>query len=103
MTLLLAAACSTPPGCLLLDKNFNPSRPLDTPTHFPTSPHYAMENAYAQSTGQVLKHFSVQEHKGLDDAQVVASRAKYGSNGKPFSPSFLEWRDGSRPGIDGGA
>ncbi|KAL5345241.1 hypothetical protein ACLOAV_009611 [Pseudogymnoascus australis] len=50
-----------------------------------------MENAYAQSTGQVLKHFSVQEHKGLDDAQVAASRAKYGSNAIPEEPPTPLW------------
>ncbi|KFY20797.1 hypothetical protein V491_03418 [Pseudogymnoascus sp. VKM F-3775] len=50
-----------------------------------------MENAYAQSTGQVLKHFSVQEHKGLDDAQVIASRAKYGSNAIPEEPPTPIW------------
>ncbi|KFY36342.1 hypothetical protein V494_05091 [Pseudogymnoascus sp. VKM F-4513 (FW-928)] len=50
-----------------------------------------MENAYAQSTGQVLKHFSVQEHAGLDDAQVIASRAKYGSNAIPEEPPTPVW------------
>ncbi|ELR06245.1 hypothetical protein VC83_05005 [Pseudogymnoascus destructans] len=50
-----------------------------------------MENAFAQSTGQVLKHFSVQEHKGLDDAQVIASRAKYGSNAIPQEPPTPVW------------
>ncbi|OBT51113.1 calcium-translocating P-type ATPase, SERCA-type [Pseudogymnoascus sp. 24MN13] len=50
-----------------------------------------MENAFAQSTGQVLKHFSVQEHKGLDDAQVIASRAKYGSNAIPEEPPTPVW------------
>ncbi|OBT61579.1 calcium-translocating P-type ATPase, SERCA-type [Pseudogymnoascus sp. 23342-1-I1] len=50
-----------------------------------------MENAYAQSTGQVLKHFSVQEHNGLDDAQVIASRAKYGSNAIPEEPPTPVW------------
>lgn len=52
-----------------------------------------MENAYAQSTGQVLKHFSVQEHKGLSDAQVIASREKYGSNGRfPLAWKINKWR-----------
>ncbi|KFY12400.1 hypothetical protein V492_03896 [Pseudogymnoascus sp. VKM F-4246] len=50
-----------------------------------------MENAFAQSTGQVLKHFSVQEHAGLDDAQVIASRAKYGSNAIPEEPPTPVW------------
>ncbi|OBT44297.1 calcium-translocating P-type ATPase, SERCA-type [Pseudogymnoascus sp. WSF 3629] len=50
-----------------------------------------MENAFAQSTGQVLKHFSVDEHKGLDDAQVIASRAKYGSNAIPEEPPTPVW------------
>ncbi|KFY41655.1 hypothetical protein V495_04840 [Pseudogymnoascus sp. VKM F-4514 (FW-929)] len=50
-----------------------------------------MENAYAQSTGQVLKHFSVQEHKGLSDAQVIASREKYGSNAIPEEPPTPIW------------
>ncbi|KFX89718.1 hypothetical protein V490_06839 [Pseudogymnoascus sp. VKM F-3557] len=50
-----------------------------------------MENAYAQLTGQVLKHFSVQEHKGLSDAQVIASREKYGSNAIPEEPPTPIW------------
>ncbi len=40
-----------------------------------------MENAYAQTGEQVLQHFEVEEHLGLNDAQVVASREKHGSNG----------------------
>jgi len=45
------------------------------------SPHVKMENAFAKSTGEVLKFFSVSEAQGLTDAQVTASREKYGRNG----------------------
>ena len=46
-------------------------------------PHVNMENAFAQSTSEVLKFFSVSEAQGLTDAQVQASREKFGRNGKP--------------------
>jgi magnesium-transporting ATPase (P-type) len=41
-----------------------------------------MENAFARSTSEVLKHFGVSETQGLTDAQVQSSREKYGRNGK---------------------
>lgn len=41
-----------------------------------------MENAYAQSTEDVLQAFSVGESSGLTDAQVVTSREKHGRNGE---------------------
>jgi len=41
-----------------------------------------MENAYAQDTTQVLKHFSVSETQGLSASQVIESREKHGRNGR---------------------
>jgi magnesium-transporting ATPase (P-type) len=46
------------------------------------SPRSEMENAFAKSTSEVLEFFSVSEARGLTEAQVRASREKYGSNGK---------------------
>lgn len=40
-----------------------------------------MENAYAKSTSEVLKFFSVSETLGLTETQVKASREKHGRNG----------------------
>lgn len=48
-----------------------------------------MENAYAKSTSEVLKFFSVSEAQGLSDSQVKASREKHGRNCTqriPFAP-----------------
>jgi len=42
-----------------------------------------MENAYTQTTSEVLKYFSVSETQGLTEAQIKASREKHGRNGKP--------------------
>jgi Ca2+ transporting ATPase len=41
-----------------------------------------MENAFAKSTSEVLKHFSVSETQGLTDVQVNVSRERHGRNGK---------------------
>jgi len=41
-----------------------------------------MEDAYAQSTSEVLKFFSVSETQGLTEAQVQSYREKYGRNGE---------------------
>lgn len=41
-----------------------------------------MENAFTKTTSEVLKHFSVSESKGLTEAQISASREKFGRNGK---------------------
>lgn len=41
-----------------------------------------MDNAYSQAPEHVLQHFQVDEHKGLEDAQVLANRATFGSNGE---------------------
>lgn len=52
-----------------------------------------MENAFAKSTSEVLKHFSVSETQGLTEAQLNASRERHGRNGKvPICapPSRLE-------------
>jgi magnesium-transporting ATPase (P-type) len=40
-----------------------------------------MENAFARSTAEILKHFAVTEQKGLSEAQVQQSTEKYGKNG----------------------
>jgi Ca2+ transporting ATPase len=40
-----------------------------------------MENAYARSTTEILKHFSVTEQEGLPDIQIEAAKEKYGRNG----------------------
>ena len=46
-----------------------------------------MDDAYARAPEHVLQHFQVEEHEGLCDSQVVASREKYGSNGMRPGPS----------------
>lgn len=43
-----------------------------------------MENAFAQSTSEVLKFFSVSEAQGLTEEQVQAYRQKYGRNGEQY-------------------
>ena len=48
-----------------------------------------MENAYAQPADQVLQHFEVDEHNGLNDAQITRLREKYGSNGMYSVLRFL--------------
>jgi Ca2+ transporting ATPase len=40
-----------------------------------------MESAFSKTTEEVLKHFSVTETQGLSEAQIAASREKYGRNG----------------------
>jgi Ca2+ transporting ATPase len=40
-----------------------------------------MENAFTQSTNEVLSRFSVTEHDGLSDSQIQQSREKHGPNG----------------------
>jgi magnesium-transporting ATPase (P-type) len=45
-------------------------------------PHINMENAFAKSTSEVLKFFSVSETQGLTEAQVKESRDKHGRNGR---------------------
>ena len=44
-----------------------------------------MENAFTQSTSEVLKFFSVSEVQGLTEAQVQTYRQKYGRNGKQYT------------------
>lgn len=39
-----------------------------------------MENAYAKSTSEVLKFFSVSESQGLSESQIQASREQHGRN-----------------------
>jgi hypothetical protein len=41
-----------------------------------------MENSHVRSSAEVLRHFSVSEHRGLSDEQVRISTEKYGRNGK---------------------
>jgi hypothetical protein len=51
-----------------------------------------MENAYTQTTSEVLKYFSVSETQGLTEAQIKASREKHGRNGKSrnlFAPRAI--------------
>jgi Ca2+ transporting ATPase len=50
-----------------------------------------MENAYNRSTREILKHFSVTTEQGLSDAQVVASREKYGRNAIAEEESTPLW------------
>lgn len=50
-----------------------------------------MENAYAKSTVQILKEFSVAEAQGLSTSQVTASRDKYGRNAIPEDPPTPIW------------
>jgi hypothetical protein len=60
---------------------------ISTGTHgtnfcYGLSPRLKMENAFTQTTSEVLKYFSVSETQGLADSQVQASRDKHGRNGK---------------------
>ncbi|KAH8657435.1 hypothetical protein BGZ60DRAFT_434405 [Tricladium varicosporioides] len=50
-----------------------------------------MESAYTKSTSEVLKHFSVSESQGLSEAQVKASREKYGRNAIAEDPPTPLW------------
>ena len=50
-----------------------------------------MESAFLATTGTVLKHFQVNERKGLSDAQVKASTAKHGLNKIPEDPPTPLW------------
>ncbi|PMD24954.1 calcium ATPase [Hyaloscypha hepaticicola] len=50
-----------------------------------------MENAFAQSTSEVLKFFSVSEAQGLTEAQVQAYRHKYGRNAIAEDPPTPLW------------
>ncbi|PSS27729.1 hypothetical protein M430DRAFT_46799 [Amorphotheca resinae ATCC 22711] len=51
-----------------------------------------MENAFAKSTSEVLEFFSVSEARGLTEAQVRASREKYGSNAIAEDPPTPLWK-----------
>ncbi|OCK95437.1 calcium ATPase [Cenococcum geophilum 1.58] len=50
-----------------------------------------MENAYIQSTKDVLAHFQVSECSGLSDERVLGSRQKYGRNALPEDPPTPVW------------
>ncbi|KAK0100286.1 hypothetical protein ONS95_008245 [Cadophora gregata] len=50
-----------------------------------------MENAYAKSTAEVLKFFSVSEAQGLSESQVKASREKHGRNSIEEEPPTPIW------------
>lgn len=50
-----------------------------------------MDKAYAQEPEQVLQHFNVEIHQGLDDAAVIASREKHGSNAIAEEPPTPLW------------
>ncbi|KAK2628325.1 hypothetical protein QTJ16_002971 [Diplocarpon rosae] len=51
-----------------------------------------MENAYAQSTAEVLEFFSVSETQGLTESQVTASRKKHGRNAIEEEPPTPIWK-----------
>ncbi|KAI6711044.1 hypothetical protein JHW43_006394 [Diplocarpon mali] len=51
-----------------------------------------MDNAYAQSTAEVLDFFSVSETQGLTESQVTASREKYGRNAIEEEPPTPIWK-----------
>jgi Ca2+ transporting ATPase len=40
-----------------------------------------MENAYNKTPAEALRHFQVDEHKGLSASQVQSAREKHGKNG----------------------
>jgi Ca2+ transporting ATPase len=40
-----------------------------------------MENAYTKTPAEALRHFQVDEHKGLSASQVQSAREKHGKNG----------------------
>ncbi|KAH7363853.1 hypothetical protein BKA65DRAFT_489789 [Rhexocercosporidium sp. MPI-PUGE-AT-0058] len=50
-----------------------------------------MENAYAKSTSEVLKFFSVSETQGLSESQIQASREKHGRNAIEEEPPTPIW------------
>ncbi|KAI9650281.1 hypothetical protein NHQ30_000294 [Ciborinia camelliae] len=50
-----------------------------------------MDSAYAQSTSEVLEHFSVSESLGLSDAQITALREKHGRNAIADEPPTPIW------------
>lgn len=51
-----------------------------------------MERSYLSSTTEVLRHFQVEEEKGLSAKQVESLRAKYGSNTLPEDPPTPLWQ-----------
>lgn len=40
-----------------------------------------MENAYTKTPAEALRHFQVEEQKGLSAQQVKSAREKHGKNG----------------------
>ena len=50
-----------------------------------------MDKPYAQELEKVLQHFDVDIHQGLDDAAVIASREKHGSNAIAEEPPTPLW------------
>jgi Ca2+ transporting ATPase len=50
-----------------------------------------MDDAYAKSTAEVLKHFDVTEAKGLSNERVAALRKQYGPNSLPEEPPTPLW------------
>ena len=55
-----------------------------------------MEDAYAASASEVLKHFGgVSEKHGLSDAEVEVARATYGKNCEASPLRSGEFLDGS--------
>lgn len=48
-----------------------------------------MEHSFLYSPEEVLQHFGVSENTGLSQEQVLASRQKYGSNGKLCLPGII--------------
>ncbi|KAF1836642.1 calcium ATPase [Decorospora gaudefroyi] len=50
-----------------------------------------MENAYTKTPAEALRHFWVDEHKGLSAQQVTSAREKHGSNALPEDPPTPIW------------
>ena len=63
---------------------------LPLPQHLRFAPTITMENAFAKSTSEVLKHFAVVETQGLTTAQVAAAREKHGRNGRTLHASSAD-------------
>ncbi|KAK1914728.1 hypothetical protein P3342_010717 [Pyrenophora teres f. teres] len=50
-----------------------------------------MENAYTKSPAEALRHFQVEEQKGLSAQQVKSAREQYGRNALPEDPPTPIW------------
>lgn len=57
----------------------------------------AMDYAFTRSPAELLSEFGVSEETGLSQPQVLRSREKHGSNGKPYQmPTSLPLEDGEQ-------